>query len=180
MSSRREKWRTRGTAPAFALAAAKHYAGEIRRYFNRRLGRVHDVNDLAQEVYFRLLRIDPDMKVENPLAFVYGVARRVLADHRAEAAADDGMLTFESDLTSGVNHASEALGDRPEERVRIEQDILRALSQIPPMHAAILILHKRDGLSYEEVAAELGISVHTVKKYLTEARARIRMQRWDV
>jgi DNA-directed RNA polymerase specialized sigma24 family protein len=31
-------------------------------------------------------------------------------------------------------------------------------------HAAILFLHKRDGLSYEEVAKELSISVHTVKK----------------
>ena len=49
-----------------------------------------------------------------------------------------------------------------------------ALKQLPPTHQAVLILVKRDGLSYQEAAEKTGLSVHTIEKYLVEGRARLR------
>jgi DNA-directed RNA polymerase specialized sigma24 family protein len=43
----------------------------------------------------------------------------------------------------------------------------------------VLIAHKHRGLSYEEVAVELGLSVHTVEKYVTQAKALIRTMTWE-
>lgn len=36
------------------------------------------------------------------------------------------------------------------------------------------------GMSYQEIAKELQVSVHTVEKYLTKARARIRTMKWEL
>jgi RNA polymerase sigma factor (sigma-70 family) len=68
------------------------------------------------------------------------------------------------------------LTDRLEDFVSIQQQIEAALAKLPPMQAAVLVLHKRDGLSYEEVAQKLGLKVETVHKYLTQARLKIRMK----
>jgi RNA polymerase sigma-19 factor, ECF subfamily len=65
------------------------------------------------------------------------------------------------------------------DRLNLQQQLERALSQLPSTHAAVLLAHKRDGLSYEEVAAKLNLSVHTVEKYVTQAKARIRLMSWE-
>ena len=52
------------------------------------------------------------------------------------------------------------------------------LHRLPPAHRNVLVLRKRDGMSYQEIAAELNISVHTVKKYLFQASARMAALVW--
>jgi RNA polymerase sigma-70 factor (ECF subfamily) len=49
------------------------------------------------------------------------------------------------------------------------------LQQLPPAHQLVLLLVKRDGLSYTEAASAAGLSVHTIEKYVVEARARLRV-----
>ena len=180
MSDPIEKSRGRGRSPNFAISTVDRFTQELRRYLARRLGRPQEVDDLAQEVYLRLLRIDSQKCVHKPLAFLYGVAARVLADHRTETAQDDAYFVSAEESPEGMSdQASDALSDRLEENFSVCQQIEKALAQLPPMHAAVLILHKRDGMSYEEVAVELKLSVHTVHKYLTEGRAQLRMKLWD-
>jgi RNA polymerase sigma factor (sigma-70 family) len=60
-----------------------------------------------------------------------------------------------------------------------EQRILRALEGLPPLYGAALILSRRDGLSYTQIGRELGISAHTVRKYLTRAVAHLKTSRQD-
>lgn len=44
------------------------------------------------------------------------------------------------------------------------------------MLAAIVVLYHRDDRTFEQIAAHTGLSVHTVKKYLPKARARLRLE----
>jgi RNA polymerase sigma-19 factor, ECF subfamily len=148
------------------------YSRELHRYLLRRLRRPEDADDLAQEVYLRLLRMNQDTLVRKPLAYLYGIAARVVADfHRSKTLpqTQDG----DADLDSQVIH------DDLAERLNLQQQLHRALAQLPPMHAAVLLAHKRDGLSYQEVARELNLSVHTVAIYVKQAKARIRMMAWE-
>ena len=160
---------------SFGVDAVRRYAAHVRRYIDRRLRNPQDLDDLAQEVYLRLLRVDDStVRVREPLAFVYEIAARVLADHFRRNPARRFQSTGEATMHLGI--ASEALGDRLEESLSVRQQLERALAEVSPVHAAVLVLHNRDGLSHEEVAVELDLSVHTVRKYLTEARAQIRMK----
>jgi RNA polymerase sigma-19 factor, ECF subfamily len=170
--------------PGIARSAAERYVTELRRYLLRRLGGPQDVEDLVQEVYLKLLTINPEIRVEKPLAFIFHVAALVLANHRSGAALDREVLTYiadQEDMEKSpaiMERVSEALSDRLEESLIVHQQLEQALQRIPPKHAAILLMAKRDGMTYAEIAAELGLSAHSVHKYLQEALAQLRRQRW--
>ncbi|MDE5631868.1 MAG: RNA polymerase sigma-70 factor [Muribaculaceae bacterium] len=52
--------------------------------------------------------------------------------------------------------------------------IWRAIDDLPDRCREVFLLSKRDGLSNEEIAAELDISVKTVKNQMTKAFSRLR------
>ena len=167
----------RGTS--FAVSAMQRYARQLRGYLSRRLRQPSDIDDLAQEVYLRLLQTEP-REIKKPLSFVLGVAAHVVADHWSAETKTRSRFPSAGDVYEICGDlASEALGDRLEDWLSVRQQVDEALSKLSPMHAAILILHKRDGLSYEEVAQRLELSVHTVHSYLRAARAQVRMAHID-
>ena len=43
------------------------------------------------------------------------------------------------------------------------------------MYRAVLVLRKGEGLSYVEIAKELNLSIHTVKKYMRLSLAQCRL-----
>ena len=52
--------------------------------------------------------------------------------------------------------------------------IRKGMTLLLPFHREILILKTADGLSYEEIAATLAISVGTVKRCIANAREALR------
>jgi RNA polymerase sigma-70 factor (ECF subfamily) len=147
----------------------------------RRLRNRHDVDDLAQEVCLRVLRIEESKLVHKPLAYLYGIAAHVLADYRTEQEHDHKHIIFDANGqdAAATEPAARHLTDNLIERLNLQQQIERALSRLPSMHAAVLVAHKRDGLSYGEVAEKFRLSIHTVEKYVTQAKAQLRMIRWE-
>ena len=70
--------------------------------------------------------------------------------------------------------ADDAVRDGVDELDRLEaRDELRrfetVLKQLPPRPRAVYVAHRVDGLSYAEIAAQLGISVKGVEKHMTIA-----------
>lgn len=52
--------------------------------------------------------------------------------------------------------------------------IWKAIDQLPEKCRQVFLLSKRDGLSNEEIAKEMGISIKTVKNQMTKAFSRLR------
>lgn len=52
--------------------------------------------------------------------------------------------------------------------------IWKAIDQLPEKCRQVFLLSKRDGLSNEEIAQEMGISIKTVKNQMTKALSRLR------
>lgn len=159
------------------VSSVGRYRRELHRYLLRRSRRPQDVDDLAQEVYLRLLRHDRSKCVHKPLAYLYGIASHVVADYRIESQHENECVS--SGGADGSEDASSISADDLADQLNLQQQLERALAQLPPTHAAVLLAHKHRGLSYEEVAAELDLSIHTVEKYVTQAKARIRTMTWE-
>ena len=52
----------------------------------------------------------------------------------------------------------------------------RVLRVMPAMRRKVIVMHRRDGMTYKEISAELGLSVGMVKKHLAKGLARCREQ----
>lgn len=163
---------------AFASIAPRQYFRQLHRYLMKRLRRREDVDDLAQEVYLRLLRMSDETVVEKPMAYLYGVASHVLADHMFDSV-DRSRIDWSEDADDWMDSPACVMPDDIADRLNLQQQIEKAMAQLPPTHAAVLLAHKRDGLSYDEVAEKLGLSRDTVAKYVTQSKARVRTMAWE-
>ncbi len=169
---------TAGTTKAaakFAQAAFEKHYRALHRYLVRRLPRKQDANDLIQEVFLRVLRLDRSEMVRKPQAYVYGIASHVVHEHRMREHGD--RVTYDSHAVEQMaEHPAELSPDELADRLGLQREFARALARLSPTHQAVLLLHKRDGLSREEVAVALNLSAHTVKKYVCQALAQVRAE----
>ena len=160
-----------------AAKACEQYHAELHRFLMRRLQSSQHAQDLAQEAYLRLLRVERAELVRQPRAYLYRIAANLILEFRLRAHREP--IVFDSDaLAEAAEQISEAPADEGE-RAADAQQIELILDQLPPLYRAIFVLRKRDGLSYQEIAEQLEISVHTVKKYLARAVAKCRYARWS-
>lgn len=160
----------------FVASIATHYGRRLRRFLSVHLRDVHDVPDLAQEVYLRLLRVDRHEAIRNPEAYLFTVAGHVLQQHALRRSGDSKFV----DITDALSELTSPAGDDPTTRSdnaqRIER-LERILAQLPPRVAAALILHRLGGHTVQEIADQLGVARETAKKYLARAAQHCRKSR---
>jgi len=169
----------KATLPQRAWTLGVHYRRELHRYLLRRLRRPQDLDDLKQEVYLRLLRMDRMECIREPLAYLYSIAANVVADFTLAERRRYDRVTPDSDAVEHwADDPSQALPDDIAERTSLERELENALSQLPPLQAAALVLHYQEGLSCDEIAKKLGLSPKSVDKYLSRAKARMRILLW--
>lgn len=135
------------------------------------MSRAHDLEDLCQEVYLRMLRVRSDHPIQNPLAYIYGIAANVvrefhLRQYGSRADYDSEAAIERAEVLSG--------GQTGDSAAELTLQVKQALGALSPKHQAVLLLMRRDGLSVPEIAERLGLSEHTVKKYGVEALAQVR------
>lgn len=160
-----------------ALSTFRTHARELQRFLLRRVGDRHDVDDLSQEVFARLMRVENAELIRSPLAYLLGIATHVVREFRQRK--QHQCVIFDSEMADSLSDNLESIPRSSDannaEQLELQNWLDTALKQLPPTHQAVLLLVKRDGLSYEEAAVTTGLSVHTIEKYLVEARARLRV-----
>jgi RNA polymerase sigma-70 factor (ECF subfamily) len=164
-----------------ASIAPKLYKRELMRYLHRRLRDPSMAEDLAQDVFTRLVTLKEERLIENPLAYIYGVASHILADHRIEHEQEVQWITVDSEAANEAAEYAEQgfLPDDLADRLNLQQQIDRAMNGLPNTHREVILAHKQDGMSYDEVAEKLGLSIHTVEKYVTQAKRKLRDLEWE-
>jgi RNA polymerase sigma-19 factor, ECF subfamily len=146
----------------------------LHRFLMRRLRRRVDARDLLQEAYVRFLQTPDHELIREPMAYLYRVAANLA--HDVERREGQDFVTFDSEAAEEAAEATaEIWRDEVADPVSAEQSLEALLSQLPEIYQAVLLLRKRDGLSCEQIAQELGISKHTAEKYLYRAIAQVRM-----
>jgi len=162
--------------PAAQLAALafRKYAPQLHRYIERRMRRPELARDLTQDIFERFLQVEDTEAVRNPQAYLFGIASHVVRE--ALFRQDQSLVTFDSDAVEEAgSQLHHALPDDIGERLALQQDLKRALAELPAMHRTVLLLVKRDGLSYDEAALRTKLNANTVKTYVFEARAKVKL-----
>ena len=138
---------------------------ELVRFLYRKVWDVERAQDLTQEVFVRALSHEP----ESPRAWLFHVASNLARDEARKAITrrEHLQLLRVEATTEGVIEGAEEM-DRTE---RIEA-IRDALNQLSERDRDALLLWDA-GLSYTEIASELGLSVGAVGTTLARARQRL-------
>lgn len=154
---------------AFVADLARQHGGRLRRFLASRLrSAATDAPDLVQEVFLRLLRIDRHETIRSSEAYLFTVAFHVLHQHTLRRSATPEAV----DISALVDERASAPESDPANRAETQQrvdDLQKALEQLPPKAQAVLLLHRRDGYSLEEIGTRLGISRAMAAKYLAKA-----------
>jgi len=154
----------------FAALAFDTFQERLHRFLLRRLRSRENAEDLAQEVYLRLLRFSDGDLVKQPQAYLYQVAFNVLCEFKLQEKKQ--VVSFDSAAAAVVADKLAADSAPPEEALDRQTDERRldaVLERLPPMQRAVFLLAIRHGLPHAEIARKLGISLHTVRKYLYRA-----------
>lgn len=157
-----------------AHAAFRKYAPELHRYLARRMRHPATAPDLTQEIFERFLQLETATHVRNIQGYLYRVASNLVQEfHEREGRS---IVTFDSDVAEAASHSAEhGVVEDEADRLALAEDLRLALATLPRMHRAVLLLVKREGFSYDEVAQRTGLSVGTITQYVFEARAKMKM-----
>lgn len=154
---------------AFVADVEKQHGARLRRFLASRLHhRAVDISDLVQEVFLRLLRVDHHETIRSSEAYLYTIAFHVLHQHKLRQAAMPEAV----EITALIDEMEASPEGNPANQAELHQRLETlqvALGQLSPKAQAVLLLHRRDGYSLEEIAAKLGISRPMAAKYLSKA-----------
>jgi RNA polymerase sigma-70 factor (ECF subfamily) len=167
---------------AFLLARARQgdlsaFEEVVRRHQRRvygvalRIVRAHDVaDDVAQEAFVRAWRSLDRFELGRPFApWVCRIAANLALNHvRSPRAREEGLPEGHAEMPAVGQGPLEALLDDEARRVL---DV--AVAELPAEQRAVFVLRAVEELSYEEIAAALGLQPGTVMSRLFRARERL-------
>ena len=167
----------RGSRDAFEELFARHHRKVI-HFCYRMTGDQASAEEAAQEVFLRIARgaatYEPTAKFTT---WMYTVARRTTLNFlRDEKDERDRAASTEADDGEGASPLSRVPGPdslNPEHMAwsaELSARFVEALRELPESHRSALVLNRGEGLSYEEVAAVLGVTVQAVKSRIFRAR----------
>lgn len=145
------------------------YRSALGGFIQRRIPDPWDAEDLVQEVYWRLLRLEDGDRapIHDVKAYLYTVATHLLRERavlyrRARRNVDIQDVLLELVAPEGSAH------DAVERQLRMVR-LAEVIERLPPKCRAVLVMQYREEMSYAEIAERLGVSVHMVKKHVVRA-----------
>jgi RNA polymerase sigma-70 factor (ECF subfamily) len=174
------------TSPEGFEALVREHQGMVFRTLTRLTGSGVQVEDLAQEVFLRLYRALPEFRGESALStYLYRIVVNVAQDEWKRRRKERGLIAsapvVEDEQEAGwiESFAGDELTEHarnPEQRMEdaeVQASVEAALRELPEMERAVLVLYHQEEVSYEGIAAALGLPINTVRTHLHRGRKRL-------
>ncbi|HEX6327689.1 MAG TPA: RNA polymerase sigma factor SigE [Jiangellaceae bacterium] len=159
------------TPPSWDDVVREH-SSRVYRLAYRLTGNQHDAEDLTQDVFIRVFR---SLSTYTPGTFegwLHRITTNLFLDmvRRRQRIRFDALGDDAAERLSGREPAPDRLlADR-----QLDSDVQSALDSLPPDFRAAVVLCDIEGLSYEEIAATLGVKLGTVRSRIHRGRAQLR------
>ena len=144
------------------------HARVVRSYIAGTLRAADDVEDVLQDLFLRIVRLEDPFKLrENPRGYLFKAARNLIRDRarharycRAEFHEDIDALTLETDDPS------------PEHQAARKSDMAQLMAVLAPDEKArrVVVLSVVEDLTYPEIAERLSVTTRTIERCMQRAR----------
>ncbi len=137
------------------------------QYFARRIPETSEAEDLAQEVFARLIQRGNIRDIKMIRGYLFEAANNVLVDWLRRNRARGGGLhdQIDIDLPDDTGFEIERVLVAREELLRVTATLL----ELPERTRSIFVLRRFEGMKYKDIANRLGLSLSTVEKHMQQA-----------
>ena len=162
-------------ARALITGLVASHGVKLRRFLLLRLRNAADVPDILQEVYLRMLRVPNVESIRSPEAYLFTVAQHVVQQHGLKQSATPPSVEL-SEMLNSARAVPDADPVLDLDAQQCLEQLQAELDRLSPKLRATFLLHRRDGLSLDEIAERLGTSLPMVKKNLMQALVQLRQR----
>lgn len=136
-------------------------------WMRRRTDNAELAADLAQDTFVRIIASRRAFYLDEARTLLATIGRGLLIDHFRRCALEAAFLDMLAQLP-------EETIPSPEARLLVLEtlnEIDAMLAALPPKVRSAFLLSQLDGLSYADIATQLGVSLSSVQQYMTRAFA---------
>lgn len=141
------------------------------------LGNRQDAEDITQDVFFTFWKKAGSIRGDSQLStWLYRVAINKAINARKHTGVWSGlkgMFSLDEDSSYELPAPSESRPDRQQEMKAAENQLAELLSELPQRQREVYLLHKLEGLSYKEIAEELGLTLPAVESVMHRAKVKL-------
>ncbi len=135
-------------------------------WLHRKLGCIHNANDLAHDTFLRVLAArTATTGLRAPRAYLCTIAHGLMVDHLRRRDLERAVLEALAALPQAQVPSAETRAVWLETLIEIE----RMLDGLPPRVRRAFLLAQLEGQSYAQIGDQLGVSTGSVKLYLRQA-----------
>lgn len=175
MDAQRGASRPEGAETDQIASLSTQFRPALRRFFSKRVKEQHEIDDLVQDVFVRLVRKVHADGSKIVAGYVFQTAQSVLNDwlrkrQVRQASAHEEIQIERPDLKD----------DSTPERVLVGKQSLAkataAVLELPEVTRTIFLLRRLEGMRYGDIAKRLGMPMSTVEKHMARAVAHLDMR----
>lgn len=137
----------------------------LRAWLTQRYPNNLDVDDIIQEALVRVLNARESGDLKSPKSYFFATARNLALDHmrRSKVVFDESLLYHESiDLIDDTESIEETVARNHELEILTE-----AIQTLPDRCRQVFTLSKVYGMTYQQIASEMGITFNTVSAQIS-------------
>lgn len=149
------------------------YFEDVRRYVLYRSGNEDIATDIAQDTFMRIWEKQMTVDTKRVKGLLFKIAGDLfISQYRREQVAFNFFITFQPNNKSLT----------PEDEINFQELIKAydtALKSMPEKQRTVFLMNRVDELKYEEIAAQLGLSVKAIEKRMSLALSHLKIHLKD-
>jgi RNA polymerase sigma-19 factor, ECF subfamily len=134
-------------------------------WLRKKMSCVFDASDIAQDAMIKVIYHQDLASIQEPRAYLTTTATRLIIDlvrkRNLEAAYIEALSNLQHEVAASPAHISEA--------VETLSQIVNMLEGLPENVYRAFLMCRLEGLTYEAIAVQLGVSASMVKQYIAKA-----------
>jgi RNA polymerase sigma-70 factor (ECF subfamily) len=143
----------------------------LRRFFALNSRDVQAADDLIQALYLSIRKTQPTDEIRDPRQYVFRAAWNLLhTENRRVQAERAQVVPCEFEEFDNYADRSNRLWIEDDAANHLQDDEFnRVLAQLPRASQFAVLRKFRDNRSHKDIAQEMGVTIHAVKKYIRRA-----------